>query len=357
MDLFGGAYAGRKVMVTGHTGFKGGWLCRWLELLGANVSGYALRPPSSPNLHELLAPEFPQTFADIRSVGELGNHLRTEMPEIIFHLAAQPLVGHSYRNPTETFDTNVRGTWTLLEAADKSARPPSVVVVTTDKCYRNAENGIPFREEDPLGGQDPYSASKACCEILCEAWRSSYWSREGTPLLATARAGNVVGGGDWSKERLLPDALRAERSGEALRIRHPEAIRPWQHVLEPLRGYLLLGARLLSGERSAARPWNFGPSPDQIATVHDVLSIWRRLRPGCALDEVPAPTFPEAANLVLESTRSKMELGWSTRWDLERTLRETDRWYAHLDAVGSTLCDIQIREYEAELAGARETAT
>jgi CDP-glucose 4,6-dehydratase len=356
IDLFDGAYRGRKVLVTGHSGFKGGWLCRWLELLGAEVSGYSLPPQGAPNLHELLAPRFAQTFADIRSSADLGTHLLSHKPEIVFHLAAQPLVGRSYEDPVETFDTNARGTWTLLEAAGKAPDLAAMVVVTTDKCYRNPEDGVPFREEDPLGGHDPYSASKACCEILCESWRASIWSGTGSPLLATARAGNVIGGGDWSVDRLLPDALRAERSGVALRIRHPESVRPWQHVLEPLLGYLQLGARLLSGERSAARAWNFGPTTDQVATVHDVLSLWRRLRPTLHVEESPAPAYHEAGLLALNSARSRAILGWSTRWDLERALRETERWHSHLDSTGACLCDAQILEYTAEFAGQREIA-
>ncbi|MBK9578069.1 MAG: CDP-glucose 4,6-dehydratase [Fibrobacteres bacterium] len=341
-------YRGRRVMVTGHTGFKGAWLSRWLELLGAEVTGYALAPDNQPNLHQILQPRFPQTIADIRSRTDLDDHLAKHRPEMVFHLAAQPLVGRSHREPAETFDTNVRGTWTLLDALRESPSTCAVVVVTTDKCYRNPEDGVPFREDSPLGGADPYSASKACCEIVCGSWRDSFWSTPESPLLATARSGNVVGGGDWSEDRIVPDAVKSEQSGQPMRIRHPEAVRPWQHVLEPLRGYLLLGARLLSGFRSAATAWNFGPTPDQVATVRDVLASWQRMRPSLNVIESPVPTFPESVRLLLDSSRSREHLEWSTLWNLERTLLETERWYTAFDRDGKCLCDEQIESYQAQ---------
>src|SRR4030095_15508590 len=253
-------WKGKRVLITGHTGFKGSWLAFWLRTLGADILGYALAPEASPNLFESLEIEqgIRSLTADIRDLGKLDEAVRQFRPEIILHLAAQSLVRRSYREPIETYATNVMGTVNVLEAARRSDFVRSVVVVTTDKVYENRERPEPYRESERLGGFDPYSNSKACAELVVSAYRSSFFGR-GETLVATARAGNVIGGGDWSEDRLLPDVFRSLIFDTKLEIRNPDSIRPWQHVLEPLAAYLLLAERLYNGEEKFAGPWNFGP--------------------------------------------------------------------------------------------------
>lgn len=321
MDL-ASAYRGRRVFLTGHTGFKGAWIAWWLRRLGATVMGYALPPSTDPNLWQALAldRDLPGVLADVRDLDRLSRELRNFQPDVVFHLAAQALVLPSYRDPVDTFATNLMGTVNVLEAARHCESARSVVIVTTDKCYRNEGTGIPFREDDPLGGADPYSASKACAEIAVEAYRHSFWTAGRG--LATVRAGNVIGGGDWSPHRLVPDLVRANQAGQPLALRCPEARRPWQHVLDPLRGYLMLGAELTTDPGSFSGAWNFGPAETEARQVQELVEL-----AGGAWQPDPNPTPPEATLLSLDSTRSRERLGWRPRWSLETAAVRTMAWY------------------------------
>jgi len=288
-DLFGGIYDGRRVLVTGHTGFKGSWLALWLSQMGAEVAGYSLATGTEPAHWNLLGLSVRETIADIRDATALEEVVAGFRPEIVFHLAAQPLVRESYRIPAETYAVNVVGSMNVYEACRKAGSVRAVVSITTDKVYKNREWEWGYRENDPLGGFDPYSASKACAEIATESFRDSFWpvaafGRAHRTLMATARAGNVVGGGDWAADRLVPDLMRAAASKGAATIRNPDSTRPWQHVLEPLSGYLLLGRRLLEGRTEFAEGWNLGPSDDGVVKVRTVVErmekAWAAVRRG-----------------------------------------------------------------------------
>lgn len=339
MDL-ASAYRGRRVFLTGHTGFKGSWLAWWLHRLGAEVMGYALPPATEPNLwHALgLEREIPGTLADIRDLDRLSREIAAFRPDQVFHLAAQALVLPSYEDPVGTFGTNLMGTVHVLETCRSCESIRSVVVVTTDKCYRNAGTGVAFREGDPLGGADPYSASKACAEIAVEAYRHSYWGEERG--LATARAGNVIGGGDWSPHRLIPDLVRARQWGRPLTLRRPEARRPWQHVLDPLRGYLMLGAELGTRPGIFSGAWNFGPAEADARQVSELVELVGGL---WHLDPEPAP--PEAAYLRLDSGKARNLLGWGPRWSLETAAARTMAWYRGFEqgesAAGLCAADLE----------------
>ncbi|HJV26699.1 MAG TPA: CDP-glucose 4,6-dehydratase [Aromatoleum sp.] len=343
-------YAGRRVLLTGHTGFKGGWLALWLERLGATVCGLALPPDTNPSLFDALrlGETVESNLADIRDVEAVKRVMTDTAPEIVFHLAAQPLVRHSYIAPIETLATNVMGTAHVLEAARNCPSVRAIVVVTTDKCYENRGWDSGYRESDRLGGHDPYSVSKACAELVASAWRSSYWQADDAPLLATARAGNVIGGGDWAADRLVPDVVRAIGSGQIVLVRNPAAIRPWQHVLEPLAGYLMLGARLLAGDRSFADAWNFGPALGDMQSVSALCEVLcKRLGGEWRHDEGEHPH--EAAVLRLDSSHAMLKLGWAPRWTLVQALELTADWYARAsrgeDARALTL--EQVSAYEA----------
>lgn len=334
MGLNASFWKGRRVLVTGHTGFKGGWLSLWLSSLGARVHGIALDPPTTPNLFSeagVGASVEADYRVDIRDARAFSAVLEVASPEVVFHLAAQPLVLHSYREPIETFAVNVMGTAHLLQAALQCGSVKAAVVVTSDKCYRNVGQPNPFREEDPLGGADPYSASKACAELVAEAYRSSFCSAESDhPIsVATVRAGNVIGGGDWGADRLVPDCIRALVGGGGIALRYPHAVRPWQHVLDPLAGYLMLAQRLLAGEHGKyATALNFGPDAEGCLPVSEIAgrigALW-----GKPLDVRLAgrPAEKESPVLRLDSAKARSLLGWQPGWRIETALSETVAWY------------------------------
>ncbi|WP_196437367.1 CDP-glucose 4,6-dehydratase [Methylomonas sp. LL1] len=324
---FGGIYSGRRVLVTGHTGFKGSWLSLWLQAMGAQTSGLALAPNTEPNHWGLLNLDMPDHRYDIRDAAAIAQQLTSFKPEIIFHLAAQPLVRRSYLEPLETWSTNVMGTLNLLEAARQVEGVLAIVIVTTDKCYENREWPWGYREDDALGGHDPYSASKAAAEIAVASYRRAFFHGESLPLLATARAGNVIGGGDWSEDRLIPDLMRAVSAGRSLEIRSPNATRPWQHVLESLSGYLLLGQQLLEGKQEFASSWNFGPEPDGNRSVVEVLARMQEHWPELAWHTSSSPTVHEANLLYLDSAKARTLLGWQSIWSLPDALEATTFWY------------------------------
>ena len=346
-----GPWRGRSVLVTGHTGFKGGWLALWLARLGARVHGFALDPPTAPSFFDtarvadVLASD---TRADLADLDALRSVLARAQPVAIFHLAAQSLVRESYRDPLATFATNVMGTAHVLEAARAIPATRALVVVTTDKVYENRESMHAYEEHDPLGGHDPYSASKAASEIVAASYRSSFFTGNDAeaPRIATARAGNVFGGGDWAKDRLVPDALRCFAAGEPLRLRFPAAVRPWQHVLEPVAGYLALAEALLGGGGvQCAQAWNFGPTEQDMASVGDVAAAIARLWGEGARVEASTDMHPhEAGLLMLDSRRARDTLGWRPRWSLEhalaRTLAWQRSWHAGADMQAITLAQI-----------------
>ncbi|MDD4412696.1 MAG: CDP-glucose 4,6-dehydratase [Patescibacteria group bacterium] len=328
IDKLQSFYRNKRVLVTGHTGFKGSWLCLWLKELGAELSGYSLPPNTNPNLYSILNLGIPETLADINNKQSLIKHFQEYQPEIVFHLAAQPLVRESYNDPIGTFQTNVAGIWNLLDAIDKTPSVKTIIVVTTDKCYRNQATGIPFVETDSMGGHDPYSASKACVEIICESWRSSFLSEYGKPSLATVRAGNVVGGGDWATDRLLSDCIKSFIAKQPIKLRYPNALRPWQHVLEALYGYMILAEKLYSFGDDFAEAWNFGPKVDNQATVNDIASMAAELWGIENMIEYQIlNNFHEADLLRLDITKSTTRLDWAPQWDIRQTLVETVDWY------------------------------
>jgi CDP-glucose 4,6-dehydratase len=330
--MFSGSYSGRRVLLTGHTGFKGAWLARWLMQLGARVSGYALPPPTDPSLFASLDwTGLDHGLGDIRDAAAVAARVEAVRPEIVFHLAAQPLVRRSYAEPVETFATNVLGTVHVLEAIRRADRPCAVVVITSDKCYEETDDPRPRREGDPLGGHDPYSASKGCTEIAASAYGRAFFHPGGRIALATARAGNVIGGGDWAEDRIVPDCVRALKAGRPVRVRRPGAVRPWQHVLEPLGGYLWLGTRLWQAvSAGAARPspaFNFGPDPQAHqpvrALVEEVLKHW----PGKweAAGAAGDPHENECLRLAIDL--AKEELGWRPVWTFADGIERTVGWY------------------------------
>jgi len=320
-------YLDRRVLVTGHTGFKGGWLALWLNQLGARVSGLALAPTTGPALfHEAELDQCMEShLGDIRDATTVQNIVAAARPEIIFHLAAQSLVRASYADPIGTYATNVMGTAHVLDAAQRYG-VKAVIVVTSDKCYAPPPPPRGYREGDPLGGHDPYSSSKACAELLTASWRNSFASKGAAPLIASARAGNVIGGGDWAEDRLVPDLIRAAFARTSTLIRNPEAIRPWQHVLEPLTGYLKLGAHLLASDGPFARAWNFGPDEADMQPV-SVLADRLCTRLGGHWQHDAGEHPHEAAVLRLDSTEARTRLGWAPRWSLDTSLDAVADWH------------------------------
>jgi CDP-glucose 4,6-dehydratase len=352
MKPFGDIYRGKRVLVTGHTGFKGSWLTLWLHELGAEVTGIALPPETQPNHWELLGLVVNEHRLDIRDYEALKRVFLAAQPEIVFHLAAQPLVRRSYREPLDTWATNVMGTANVLEACRHTPSVRAIVAITTDKCYENRERPWGYRENDRLGGHDPYSASKAGSELVAASYRSSFFNAEPPPLLATARAGNVIGGGDWSEDRLIPDLVRAVALNQSLEIRSPLATRPWQHVLESLSGYLLLGQRLLQGDKAYAEAWNFGPESEGNRTVSEVLGKlngqWMNMR--WHVTEKPQPH--EATLLYLDSTKARSKLLWQPVWSLDAALAKTADWYRAWLEAGKVKSREQLLDYIAAAAQA-----
>jgi CDP-glucose 4,6-dehydratase len=349
VNAFGSAYRGRRVLVTGHTGFKGSWLCLWLQALGAQISGLALDPPSGPSHWGSLKLPIKDHRIDIRDEAAVRGIFAAERPEIVFHLAAQPLVRRSYREPVTTWATNVMGTVHVLEAVLHTPEVRGVVVVTSDKCYENREWPWAYRERDRLGGHDPYSASKAGAELVAASYRSALLQDPSAPLLATARGGNVIGGGDWSEDRLIPDLVRSVIAREPLMIRSPRATRPWQHVLDCLSGYLLLGQRLLAGDTASAEAWNFGPEGENL-TVEQVLAdlahTWPQLQWRVASDPQPH----EAALLQLDSAKAKTHLGWRPVWNCETAIHHTANWYRRFLEAGDVSSADELAAYVADAA-------
>jgi CDP-glucose 4,6-dehydratase len=327
-------WAGKNVFVTGHTGFKGSWICLWLQELGANVTGFSLEAPSHSSLFNAseVGRGMTSIFGDVRDAGKFIRALQQAKPEIVIHMAAQPLVRYSYAEPAETYSTNVMGTVNLLEGVRKTPSVRAVVNVTTDKCYENKEWVWGYRENEPMGGSDPYSSSKACAELVTAAYRHSFFHSgkftQHQVALASARAGNVIGGGDWAADRLVPDVIRALTSGLTVTIRNPLSIRPWQHVLEPLSGYLLLAEKLYTHQSEFADAWNFGPD---IECTQTVLEVVKKIVSGWSMPhawELDTQSNPhEATNLALDCTKAKIKLGWRPRWSLDCAIDATNEWY------------------------------
>ncbi len=348
-----GFYRGRSVLVTGHTGFKGTWLVQWLTRLGAQVTGYALEPHSSPNLFTLVgtAARCRHVVGDLLDRQRVAELIREAQPTVVFHLAAQALVRRSHQTPVETFGVNVMGTAHVLEACRETASVRAIVGVTTDKCYENLEQLWPYREVDRLGGRDPYSASKAAAELVIASFRDSFFRERGVGV-ASARAGNVIGGGDWAEDRLVPDLVRGASRGDTVAIRNPTATRPWQHVLDPLHGYLLLGERLTEEPARFGEAWNFGPAslPVDVGTV-STRFIELLGRGSVSLTDKPKGDHPHEAHLLaVDSTKAIVRLGWRPRLELDRALEFTAVWYrAHLEAraTEASLLNAQIDAYGA----------
>jgi len=342
----------KKVFVTGHTGFKGAWLCLWLHSLGAKVTGYALQPPTDPNLYELVGGDqlVRSRISDIRDLEALKQEILLADPEIVIHMAAQPLVRDSYRDPVETYSVNMMGTVNLLEASRGCKRIKAIINVTSDKCYKNKERESGYKEFETLGGYDPYSSSKACSELITAAYRNSFFGDQAG--LATVRAGNVIGGGDWGPDRLVPDFVRAVLKGEKIKIRNPYAVRPWQHVLEPLCGYLMLAEKLYLTGQKYAGAWNFGPDEKDAKPVEWIVKkLCDKWGKGASyvIDKGKHPH--EAHYLRLDCSKVRSKLGWKAKWDLDRALNKVVEWtraYQEGTDIG-TVCLAQIDEYENSL--------
>ncbi len=318
--MFGNAYYKRRVLLTGHTGFKGSWLSLWLHTLGAEVTGVSLPPEQNPNHWDILKLDIKEHRTDIRDFKKISDIINQSNPEIVFHLAAQSLVRRSYKSPRETWETNLMGSCNVLEACRDASGLKGIIFVTTDKCYDTKNSTKAFNESDRLGGQDPYSASKASCELLAASYRDSFF--KSAPLIATARAGNVIGGGDWAEDRIIPDLVRAQQKNIDLSVRSPNAIRPWQHVLEPLCGYLQLGQKFLEGRQEFQGAWNFGPDDTGVLSVADLLG-----KIGARWKALPDNGPYETKFLMLDSTKARNELFWQQIMPIDQQISITSEWY------------------------------
>lgn len=349
--MFNNIYKGKKVLVTGHTGFKGSWLTLWLNKLGANVCGYSLEPNTEPSMFkELNLADFCENhLGNILDTKKLKKVFEEFQPEIVFHLAAQPIVRLSYKEPVLTYQTNVIGTLNVLEAARNCKSVKAFVNITTDKCYENKEVARGYTEDEPMGGYDMYSSSKGCVEIMSSSYRRSFLQEEGTYAMATARAGNVIGGGDWAEDRLIPDCVRYINRNQPIEIRNPIAVRPWQHVLEPLSGYLLLGEKLLTEGKKYAEGFNFGPNEDSVLKVADVA---KKVVENYGRGEVVVhkrDNLHEANLLMLNVDKAKRVLGWTPTLTAEEAVKNTVEWYKHFYDKSENMYDFtmkQIGEYE-----------
>ena len=329
MEINSSFWRGRSVFITGHTGFKGGWLALWLTEMGANVYGYSLEAPTIPNFFNVINLKTKiqnSTIGDIRDLSVLKNSIQAAKPSVIFHMAAQPLVRQSYNDPIKTYTTNLIGTINVFEAARKTENVEAIVNITTDKCYENQECDRPYHETDRLGGYDPYSSSKACSEIATSTYRNSFLSAIGIKL-ASARAGNVIGGGDWATDRLIPDFFRSIDNNKILSVRSPKAARPWQHVFDPLSGYLILAEKLVTNGNNFAEAWNFGPEQSGAKTVSWVLERLSKKFANARWEIENIKQLHEASLLKLDISKAKSKLGWAPRWSLETAIDNTIKWY------------------------------
>ena len=330
-NLFNGVYKNKTVLVTGHTGFKGSWLCFWLKQMGANVIGYALEAPTTPNHFELLNLDIISIIGNIKDLDHLNAVFQTYKPDIVFHLAAQALVKYSYENPIETYETNVIGTLKVFETC-KNANTKAIINITSDKAYENKEWIWGYKETDPLGGYDPYSSSKGCADILTNSYRNSFFNpkdykKTHNTLLASCRAGNVIGGGDWAKDRLITDIMLSISQNKKVEIRNPNATRPWQHVLEPLSGYLYIGQKLLEEKIEFAEAWNFGPNDEGNITVENVLKSVKKYWNKLDYEIKSNSEFHEANLLKLDCTKANIILKWNSVWNNSTTIEKTVNWY------------------------------
>lgn len=350
-NLFDRTYKGKRVLITGHTGFKGSWLALWLSKLGAEVLGYSKDIPTVPSHFKLLNLKLTSIEGDILDKEKIYKTIAEFKPDIIFHLAAQSLVKKSYSDPALTFETNIIGSINIFEACRKLKFVKAIINVTSDKCYKNKESEKGYKEEDPMGGDDPYSASKGAIEIVTQSYRKSFFALDKfgidhSTLLSNVRAGNVVGGGDWADDRLIPDLVRGAEKNEKTIIRNPRAIRPWQHVLDPLCGYLQLGAKLLNKEKEFADNWNFGPDDQSSATVREVTQLaqkhWSKIT--CEIVE-GGPSFKETNVLKLNSQKVRKTLGWQSIWNLDRTIEYTINWYKKYYIEKGVASEKDLEEY------------
>ncbi len=353
--MFNNVYKDKKVFITGHTGFKGSWLALWLTQLGAKVCGYSLEPNTTPSMFDSLNIEdiiYQSHFGDILDIDKLGKIIIDFQPDIIFHLAAQPLVRLSYSEPLLTYKTNVIGTLNVLEVAKNCNSVKAFVNVTTDKCYENKEINKGYKEDAPMGGYDMYSSSKGCVEIMSSSFRRSFLQDENSMAMATARAGNVIGGGDWAKDRLIPDCIRSINQNIEIQIRNPVAVRPWQHVLEPLSGYLLLGQKLLEEGHKYADGFNFGPNEESVLTVAEVAkTVCEKYQKGKVVVGEKSPLH-EANLLMLNIEKAKEVLGWEPTYTADIAIKETVDWYKHFYANDTNMYEFtieQIKKYEENI--------
>ncbi len=360
--LFGDVYRGRRVFMTGHTGFKGAWLSLWLTEMGAEVTGFALEPPTVPSLFELANIEdrlAGHIVGDVRDRDALARAMSDASPDIAIHMAAQPLVRLSYEHAAETFDTNVMGAVNFFEAVRAADSVRVAVNVTSDKCYENREAEYAYREEDAMGGFDPYSASKGCSELVTAAYRRSFFEAPSGARVASARAGNVIGGGDWAADRIVPDCIRALTAGEPIPVRNPDAVRPWQHVLEPLSGYLLLAQRLWEdGGRAFAEGWNFGPLAAGGVPVRDLVDGLVGAWGSGSWETPPTAEQPHEAHLLsLDVRKAQTRLGWQPQWDVPETLARTAAWYGAWHADADSAAASSIEDLQSYITTARDTGS